>query len=59
MTGFAWLQANDPDGYKEAQPSQREIPTNPRLFAELLGGVGVRKEFGVHRQTVVPNPTDE
>jgi hypothetical protein len=50
MTGLAWLLKNDPKGYTEKQP--REEPVNPRKFIEYVGGVGVRKEFGVHRQYV-------
>ena len=50
LTGFAWLQLHDPKGYSEKQP--REEPVNPRRFVEYVGGVGVRKSFGVHRQYV-------
>jgi len=53
MTGFAWLQKNDPQGYKETQPSQREVLMSPGALTELVGSAGIRKEYGVHRQNVL------
>jgi hypothetical protein len=50
LTGFAWLQQNDPT-YKETQPSQREVLMSPGALAEVVGSSGIRKEYGVHRQT--------
>jgi hypothetical protein len=59
MTGFAWLQKNDPEGYREKQPNPREVLVNPRALVELLGSVGVTKEYGVHRQNVTEEVWDE
>jgi hypothetical protein len=58
MTGFAWLQKNDPEGYREKQPNQREVLVNPRALVELSGSVGVRKEYGIHRQNAAEEVWD-
>ena len=56
MTGFAWLQKNDPD-YKERQP--REITMSPGALTDLIGSFGLRKEYGIHRQSIVLHMNDE